>query len=246
MVEIYCGVYHNVAVTYLGHIFTWGKGSNGQLGHNDTKDCEIPKQVMGPLDGVFITGAAAGAAHTLALVGATGAVYAWGQGQGGALGVGHEEDVCMPTLVPALQQQEEAWRENYIVKGATNSGTDVNTDRRNSVHSKDLEPSRAATAKTGTARTDGTVDVDDTVSDASTAADAFAHKHSDSTANSARISTAVASTAHTAAPPTPSAKEQKQAPQIPSRTRQVMAGGIFSFALQERCLPGEVFDGDLD
>ena len=38
--------------------------------------------------------------HHVVAVGNDGDVYAWGKGEGGRLGLGHEEDCCVPTQVP--------------------------------------------------------------------------------------------------------------------------------------------------
>ena len=36
---------HTVALSEAGHVFTWGWGVSGQLGHNDTSAQRAPRQV---------------------------------------------------------------------------------------------------------------------------------------------------------------------------------------------------------
>ncbi|CAK7327262.1 unnamed protein product [Dovyalis caffra] len=43
--EISCGAYHIAVLTSRSEVFTWGRGSNGQLGHGDTEDRKIPTMV---------------------------------------------------------------------------------------------------------------------------------------------------------------------------------------------------------
>ncbi|MCO5557417.1 hypothetical protein L7F22_010981 [Adiantum nelumboides] len=43
--EIACGAHHVVALTSKTDIYTWGKGSNGQLGHGDDRDRNTPTRV---------------------------------------------------------------------------------------------------------------------------------------------------------------------------------------------------------
>lgn len=43
--EISCGSYHLAALTSKSEVFTWGKGSNGQLGHGDSENRSTPTVV---------------------------------------------------------------------------------------------------------------------------------------------------------------------------------------------------------
>ncbi|GJP73551.1 hypothetical protein CLOP_g4251 [Closterium sp. NIES-67] len=43
--QIACGSHHTAALTAASDLFTWGKGSHGQLGHGDTRDKEVPTRV---------------------------------------------------------------------------------------------------------------------------------------------------------------------------------------------------------
>lgn len=43
--SIACGSYHIAVLTSKTEVYTWGKGTNGQLGHGDNKDRNIPTRV---------------------------------------------------------------------------------------------------------------------------------------------------------------------------------------------------------
>lgn len=69
--------------------FTWGLGSAGQLGHCSLQSGDkelIPRKVVA-LDGIPAANIACGGVHTCVLT-LQGALYAWGGGQAGQLGLG--------------------------------------------------------------------------------------------------------------------------------------------------------------
>lgn len=69
--------------------FTWGLGHTGQLGHRALQSLNkevLPRRVVG-LEGVRVTDIACGGVHTCA-VSESGALYMWGGGQAGQLGLG--------------------------------------------------------------------------------------------------------------------------------------------------------------
>ncbi|XP_013584595.1 PREDICTED: RCC1 and BTB domain-containing protein 1 [Brassica oleracea var. oleracea] len=87
--QVSCGEYHTAAVSETGEVYTWGLGSMGQLGHVSLQSGDkelIPRRVAG-LDGVSMKEVACGGVHTCALS-LEGALYAWGGGQAGQLGLG--------------------------------------------------------------------------------------------------------------------------------------------------------------
>ncbi|CAI7874549.1 unnamed protein product [Closterium sp. NIES-54] len=43
--QIACGTHHTAALTAASDLFTWGRGSHGQLGHGDVRDRELPTRV---------------------------------------------------------------------------------------------------------------------------------------------------------------------------------------------------------
>eukprot|EP00270_Netrium_digitus_P001315 TRINITY_DN1141_c0_g1_i3.p1 TRINITY_DN1141_c0_g1~~TRINITY_DN1141_c0_g1_i3.p1 ORF type:complete len:450 (+),score=87.14 TRINITY_DN1141_c0_g1_i3:152-1501(+) len=45
VVQVSCGWRHTVCLTEYGNVYTWGRGTNGQLGHGDTNDRCFPKRL---------------------------------------------------------------------------------------------------------------------------------------------------------------------------------------------------------
>merc|ERR1712091_832624 len=45
VVMVAAGGAHTVALSEAGHVFTWGWGGHGRLGHGDTEDQRAPRQV---------------------------------------------------------------------------------------------------------------------------------------------------------------------------------------------------------
>lgn len=45
IVDIACGGFHSAAISRYGHLYTWGKGRYGRLGHGDYEDYLYPKLV---------------------------------------------------------------------------------------------------------------------------------------------------------------------------------------------------------
>uniref|UniRef100_A0A804MCV6 Regulator of chromosome condensation (RCC1) family with FYVE zinc finger domain n=1 Tax=Zea mays TaxID=4577 RepID=A0A804MCV6_MAIZE len=45
VVEVACGSYHVAVLTNAGEVYTWGKGTNGRLGHGDIADRKVPTLV---------------------------------------------------------------------------------------------------------------------------------------------------------------------------------------------------------
>ncbi|XP_010938025.1 ultraviolet-B receptor UVR8 [Elaeis guineensis] len=87
--QVSCGEYHTAAISENGEVYTWGLGSMGQLGHCSLQSGDkelLPRRVVA-LDGIFAKDVACGGVHTCAVT-AKGALYAWGGGQAGQLGLG--------------------------------------------------------------------------------------------------------------------------------------------------------------
>ncbi|KAJ9173145.1 hypothetical protein P3X46_016310 [Hevea brasiliensis] len=84
-----CGEYHTAAISEKGEVYTWGLGNMGQLGHTSLQSGDkelLPRHVVA-LDGISIKEVACGGVHTCAVTD-KGALYAWGGGQAGQLGLG--------------------------------------------------------------------------------------------------------------------------------------------------------------
>ncbi|KAL6961120.1 HECT-type E3 ubiquitin transferase [Sarracenia purpurea var. burkii] len=97
--QVSCGEYHTAAISENGEVYTWGLGSMGQLGHCSLQygDKELlPRRVVA-LDGIFMKDISCGGVHTCAVT-EKGALYAWGGGQAGQLGLGPQAGFfsCVP------------------------------------------------------------------------------------------------------------------------------------------------------
>ena len=101
VIDVSCGEKHSLALTSGGDVYSWGDGSLGQLGLGDSRKQHTPSRIM-ELSGKMILQCSAGHFHS-ACVEDTGAVYSWGAGQSGRLGIGDEANVMTPTLVEELQ-----------------------------------------------------------------------------------------------------------------------------------------------
>ncbi|XP_065812922.1 probable E3 ubiquitin-protein ligase HERC4 isoform X1 [Labrus bergylta] len=93
---ISCGEAHSAVLTKDGRVFTFGEGSNGQLGHNSTDNEKAPRLVDG-LDGSAAQ-ISCGRRHTLVL-GSSGRLWAFGHGAKGQIGTGGTGDCLTPTQV---------------------------------------------------------------------------------------------------------------------------------------------------
>lgn len=95
--------YHNVAITVNGHLFTWGDGKEGKLGHNDNAGRLFPCIVSTFVDrGLHIIAAQAGGSHSVALT-SYNQLYTFGSGNNGRLGHGNDDDQWVPTMVASLE-----------------------------------------------------------------------------------------------------------------------------------------------
>ena len=87
-------------------VLTWGRGVNGQLGHNSQPSHEVAAPTAVPhLEGRPVTRLACGQFHTAAVVAGakgSGKVLTWGRGTLGVLGHGDEEDKLVPQAVEPL------------------------------------------------------------------------------------------------------------------------------------------------
>jgi alpha-tubulin suppressor-like RCC1 family protein len=114
VVMVAVGAAHTVALSEAGRVFTWGRGEDGRLGHNDRKNQLAPRQVEpgrfappgGPGgQGERVVFVAAGVGHTAAVT-AGGRLYTWGYGQFGQLGHCDGYVRLVPTLVGGLESLE--------------------------------------------------------------------------------------------------------------------------------------------
>ena len=99
--QLSCGGFHTAVVTEDGHLYTFGGGEHGQLGHNDRVNKVKPTLVQA-LEGVFVSQITCGWSHSVALT-STGRVYTWGNGDHGKLGHGSGRKVSVPNIVEKLK-----------------------------------------------------------------------------------------------------------------------------------------------
>ena len=101
IVDIACGDKHTAAITSGGDLYTWGENSRGQLGLGDFRKQHTPRRVM-ELQGKMVLQISCGAYHTACILDDE-TVYTWGAGAVGRLGLDHEQDTPVPTVVESLE-----------------------------------------------------------------------------------------------------------------------------------------------
>jgi hypothetical protein len=89
--QICCGGQHAAVLSAEGQVYTWGRGGFGRLGHGSTESAASPVAVAGRLQGEVCVQVACGFAYTAAVTRA-GALYTWGAGENGRLGLGDADD----------------------------------------------------------------------------------------------------------------------------------------------------------
>ncbi|XP_021939343.1 serine/threonine-protein kinase Nek8-like isoform X2 [Zootermopsis nevadensis] len=88
---------YSVFVSDSGMVMTCGDGTFGCLGHGDWNNSTRPRLIEKLLSvDVVVVGCGP---HHVAVLSRDGEMYAWGRGDGGRLGLGHEEDCCSPVKV---------------------------------------------------------------------------------------------------------------------------------------------------
>lgn len=109
IVDCACGLWHAVAITESGKVYTWGYGKDGQMGHGTNKGSTVP-QLVTALKDVRATQVCCGTRHT-AILTDQGELYAWGFNAFGQVkslepsGEGEPVEgvnVLWPTKVPSL------------------------------------------------------------------------------------------------------------------------------------------------
>lgn len=91
---------HTCVISVDHKLYTWGIGENGQLGHGNLENQELPKQVPN-IEGNPVK-VSAGWGHNILLLD-TGIVYTWGFGDDGALGHGNFHTEVNPKKVKPLE-----------------------------------------------------------------------------------------------------------------------------------------------
>ncbi|XP_014251481.1 E3 ubiquitin-protein ligase HERC2 isoform X1 [Cimex lectularius] len=99
-VAVHSGGKHAMALTIDGKVFSWGEGSDGNLGHGNTQSLEKPRMIEA-LKSKKIRDIACGSSHSAAIT-SNGELYTWGLGEYGRLGHGDCVTQLKPKLVKAL------------------------------------------------------------------------------------------------------------------------------------------------
>eukprot|EP00002_Diphylleia_rotans_P012394 TRINITY_DN2423_c0_g2_i3.p1 TRINITY_DN2423_c0_g2~~TRINITY_DN2423_c0_g2_i3.p1 ORF type:complete len:371 (+),score=65.24 TRINITY_DN2423_c0_g2_i3:87-1199(+) len=105
--QIALGESFTVALSDNGHVFSWGCGYHGQLGHGDVRDSHEPRQIHS-LNGKNVVQIVCGKTHSMARTD-SGDVFTWGYGQHGQLGHGSEEYEFIPKFVKKLLGSKVIW-----------------------------------------------------------------------------------------------------------------------------------------
>ena len=93
------GLEHFIGVRNSGRLYTWGKNASGQLGLGDTTNRSSPTQV-GALT-TWSNNLAAGG-YTSGAITTSGALWVWGRGDNGSLGINNTTGYSSPKAVGAL------------------------------------------------------------------------------------------------------------------------------------------------
>ena len=112
---------HTCVCTDEGEVYTFGGGgkhyNKGALGTGDTEDSMLPRRIPTFGNSILVRNVCCGGYHTLALT-ADRRVYAWGRGEFGQLGLGHDNNETEPKLIEALAQ---AGRVTVLAAGENHS-----------------------------------------------------------------------------------------------------------------------------
>jgi len=99
------GNVHTCVCTDEGQVYTFGGGgkhyNKGALGTGDTEDSMLPRRIPTFGSSILVRNVCCGGYHTLALT-ADRRVYAWGRGEFGQLGLGHDNNETEPKLIESL------------------------------------------------------------------------------------------------------------------------------------------------
>eukprot|EP00002_Diphylleia_rotans_P035797 TRINITY_DN7842_c1_g1_i2.p1 TRINITY_DN7842_c1_g1~~TRINITY_DN7842_c1_g1_i2.p1 ORF type:complete len:1628 (+),score=267.27 TRINITY_DN7842_c1_g1_i2:91-4974(+) len=87
-----CGAFHTAAITDLGGVYTWGKGSKDRLGHFDSQTDHFHPRWVSGLCGITASMAACGHYHTIIYCRDMNELHTWGCNSSGQLGIDKSTD----------------------------------------------------------------------------------------------------------------------------------------------------------
>jgi alpha-tubulin suppressor-like RCC1 family protein len=102
-VDVIAGRGASFVITKNGHLYSWGFGKFGVLGHGDTITVSLPRRIFG-LERKFVTKVGVGAFHAIALTDEN-ILYSWGRNSKGQLGIGFESDQVLNLAAVTMPQQ---------------------------------------------------------------------------------------------------------------------------------------------
>jgi len=104
--SIGAGMYYSVAICKEKHIYTWGCGNNGRLGHGNEHSLNTPRIIRFFLEKeITVKSFSCGDTH-IGIISNNDTLYTWGSGTYGKLGHGNLEDYNTPIKVEALKNSK--------------------------------------------------------------------------------------------------------------------------------------------
>jgi len=99
VIDVSAGLYHSLAITADGGVWSWGGGIFVRLGHGNQQNQLLPRKIEAST-GQRVIAVSAGTAHSIAIT-ANGAFFTWGKGGDGCLG--HGEDLSNQLLPKKIE-----------------------------------------------------------------------------------------------------------------------------------------------
>ena len=105
IVEITCGNDHSICITASGEVYSWGLGTNGQLGHGDKLSQKIPKLISYFSNNKKTAKSISAGKNNSFVLTDDGEVYSFGFGENGELGHGDLRSYSTPMLILTLRDE---------------------------------------------------------------------------------------------------------------------------------------------
>lgn len=123
VVNVYCGATYSAAITANGELYTWGRGTFGRLGHNNSDDKNVPTlvQALKQYKVIDVT-LGSGDSHTLCVTD-TGNVFTWGDNEFGKCGYGQNSSGSqVPILIENLNNIFKVYSGSQFSVALSNDG----------------------------------------------------------------------------------------------------------------------------
>ena len=99
------GKSHSAVIAEDGDVYTWGRGWDGQLGHDVVTEIELEPRIVPHMENRASAAVSCGNAHTV-VVTDNGNVWSWGDNKCGQLGTGNLISSATPVSLHTLEEQE--------------------------------------------------------------------------------------------------------------------------------------------